>query len=138
MAEYSALFNREHDAARNEWMRLCQLFRDAVWYNFETRCCTWKPPWYPSYPDSILELNAMRFEQVDGYELCTFPHYYCGPVRDAPPLPPRILLEEVYAARRYMEYCREQVTAPWDYAPGGRKYNEIAERTQVGRDFSSV
>ena len=43
-------------------------------------------------------------------------------VQHAPALPPEIVLLEVKRAYQDAKECEKLVTAPWDWAPGGRLY----------------
>lgn len=139
---YVDRFEREYKMARDEFLRLSALFKDVCWYNFETVCNTWKGPWRYSYPDSLVTLHGMRFRQhwLRGclMEHGTFPMYYEGPVRDAPALPPQIVLEELMAAKVYMDRCNEERSAPLDWAPGGAKYKALVRTTLVGHKLPPV
>jgi hypothetical protein len=128
-------FENELLQAERERNRLNDLFMDVCWYNFETSCSKWKYPWNESFPDSNILLygNVIESENARGRvrESGRFPVYYDGPVCDAPTLPPEVLLVELQAARAYVAWCKEQVTAPMDWAPGGIKYNELLQTTSV-------
>ena len=132
-------FEEEFFYARQEYVRLGNLFRDVCWYNFETECRKWNAPWRPSDPDSFVHLFAHRYKlqwnRRHLRESACFPCYYTGPVSDAPPLPPQIVLAELEQAKQYMEACRSQTSAPIDWAPGGAKYEALRRTTKVGKTF---
>ena len=133
---YTERFKREYRDAQVEYDRLTQQFKDVCWYNFETRCVEWKRPWRSSDPESRVEVYGMSFHRTwrRGHlvEHARFPVWYDGPVCDAPYLPPSIIATEVEEARRYMEACRTQLTAPYDWAPGGILYEALRRTTAVG------
>ena len=138
---YTARFEREYRDAQEEYVRLRELFKDVCWYNFEVTCRTWRTPWRESEPDSHVELCGMRFHRAWNrgrlMEHGSFPMWYEGPVRDAPALPPQIVLNEIKAAREYMVACEKQLTAPKDWAPGGDLYEELRRTTLVGVPLQS-
>ena len=45
MDEYHEQFTREYIHLKEECKRIEELFKDVVWYNFETVARTWKLPW---------------------------------------------------------------------------------------------
>ena len=133
---YTERFERELRDARIEFLRLSELFKDVCWYNFETSCRSWQGPWRASDPDSHVELHAMRFERKWNrgclIEHGHFPMYYEGPISHAPRLPPQLLKKELDEAEKYLRACETQVTAPYDWAPGGNLYEELRRTTAVG------
>ena len=133
---YTIKFEREFKDARAEFLRLSQLFQEAIWYNFEVNCRKWKGPWRGSAPESLVAIQGMSFvrkwNKGQLIEYGEFPDWYRGPVHAAPPLPPIILLHEMKQARAYMEACEKQVTAPYDWAPGGCLYESLRRTTLVG------
>ena len=133
-------FEGEHTRAQLECKRLSELFKNVCWYNFETKCRTWKSPWPESWEMSNIELHGTRIE-VDtrngrDREIGHFPVYYSGPVRDAPALPPEILLNELKDASDYLKFTLQQCTAAHDWAPGGSLYNKLLLETKVPTEFS--
>ena len=134
---YTERFALEHKMAQDEFLRLSLLFKDVCWYNFETIAKNWRAPWPPTEMDSDVELLGMSFTQHWNrgalYEHGTFPAWYRGPIRDAPSMPPQILLSEMLEAKRYMKHCKEQITAAYDWAPGGSKYDMLRRLTMVGK-----
>mgnify|MGYP001464528421 CR=1 FL=1 len=134
---YEDVFKLEHKQARDEWLRLCSLFKDVCWYNFETACNGWKYPWRVTNPYSPVSLTGRRFVQrwVRGslMEHGTFPVWFSGDVKDAPKLPPEIILNELVAAKEYMVACERQISAPYDWAPGGAMYEALLRTTLVGK-----
>ena len=137
LAWYEGRFEREYRDACVEYDRLQELFRDVCWYNFETTCRAWAPPWRESRQDSEVQLLGMSFRRKWSrgrlIEHGHFPSYYTGVIRDAPVLPPQVVLSELRAAEEYMGACKTQMSAPRDWAPGGRLYENLARRTLVGR-----
>ena len=133
-SQFDARFEAEFYNASLEVVRLEQLLKDAYWYNFEVACRTWKSPWRQTDQHSSICLFGQRYEHYeDERELFTCPIYFSGEIRNAPPLPPEILLNELDEARAYKEACREQCMAPYDWAPGGYKYNML-RRTTIWND----
>ena len=139
---YTTLFKREHLHAQQEYIRLNELLKDALWYNFEISCKTWKPPWKPSDLDSWVYLEGHRYMRrwanhkgLEGVwiEEARYPIWHEGPVRTAPALPIQIVLEEQRAAKLYLDACEQQCTAAHDWAPGGALYEQLRKTTLVGR-----
>ena len=135
-------FAREYTEAQREVQRLKDLYRDVCWYNFETQCKDWKHPWFTSWGASSTELHGTRVERVwkKGRlaEHGVFPVYYRGMVADAPSLPPVIVLTELKAAEEYMHFMSEQRFAPYDWAPGGRKYEQMLRESEGVRAFNNL
>jgi hypothetical protein len=133
-------FEGEHTRAQLEYQRLTALFKDVCWYNFETKCRSWKEPWAESWEGSEIELYGLRIEVDTRHgrdrEIGYFPVYYRGSIEDAPSLPPEILLNELKDASDYMEYTLKQCTAPHDWAPGGKLYEQLLKETSVPTDLS--
>ena len=134
---YTERFEREYRDARVEYERLSELFKDVCWYNFETHCRDWKGPWHRSDRHSAISLHSMQFKRKWNrgclIEHGSFPVWYEGTVGDAPLLPPEIVLNELRDAKEYMLACKTQMTAPYDWAPGGPLYEELRRTTRVGR-----
>ena len=131
-------FKREYDNAKRETERLTTLFREACWYNFETACRTWKKPWYESWGVSCVEFHGVSYEQLGKAEKCTFPIWYSGPIQKAPPLPPEIIYNEIKRARAYERFMKKQITAPHDYAPGGREYEKLLREGEGVREYERL
>lgn len=130
MDAYHEHFACEHRQAVQECRRLEELFKDVAWYNFETVARTWTHPWPVTIDASVIELHAQRYSVVPSRggrhcEKAEFPHYYAGPVRDAPPLPPLIVLNELELARVAVQEAEEACAAPYEWAPGGRLYEKL-------------
>ena len=142
MDEIRDHFAREYAWALQEYTRLETLLRDVTWYNFETIARGWRHPWPESYEDSDLTLHAMRFELLPGRrgrisEKASFPIYYEGSVRDAPPLPPEIVLGELKLAHEHVKSAQIAVSACYDWAPGGRLYEKMLRESPGVAAFSS-
>ena len=137
MCEY---FEDEYKKAQRECDRLNELFKDVCWYNFETVCRKWSYPWQQSWEESLVELRglSLRNDRRNGRdrEIGEFPIYFQGEVRDAPPLPPQIILTELKLASEHLEECLINKTAPTDWEPGGPKYNELLRTTSVPNEYS--
>ena len=133
---YDAHFEREYNEARSEFLRLSNLFKDVCWYNFETHARHWRDPWHVTEPDSRVDLIGVRARirslQGHRFEHVTFHPWYSGTVKDAPHLPPHVLLKDLKEAREYMHHCDAQRTATTDWAPGGSKYEHLRRTTLVG------
>jgi hypothetical protein len=65
----------------------------------------------------------------------SFPVYYEGIVQHAPKLPPEIVLLEVHRAHKDAKACEELTTAPWDWAPGGRLYEQHMRESDSVREY---
>jgi hypothetical protein len=134
---YRERFDSEHRKAGYEVARLQILLKDVLWYNFEIACTGWHRPWYPTVPDSLVELQGQRYHEFWNrgslYEQGSFPTYYKGPVADAPTVPPQIVIAELKEARAYLAFCDRQRFAVDDWAPGGPLYNELCKETRVGK-----
>ena len=76
-------FEADYKLAQREVEQLTKLYSDACWYNFETRCRSWKEPWHESWDASPISLRK----------------YYTGSIRDAPALPPAIIFTELQHAK---------------------------------------
>ena len=126
----AAEFELEYARACSEHERLSALFRDVCWYNFETVCRCWRSPWYESFGGSSIRLHGVRV-QGQWSEKTTFPVYYSGTIRDAPALPPQLVLCEVQEAFAYKEFMEQQRFAPYEWAPGGARYERLL-RTSEG------
>lgn len=142
MDAYSRHFLKEHMYARQELERLETMLRDIAWYNFEVVARGWKHPWPEHAVSATLELYGMRCELMQrrgGHvaEKCTFPTYYSGPVDDAPPLPPEIILQEVQFQRELVKHTEAACTAPYEWAPGGRLYEKMVRESEGVAAFSS-
>ena len=134
---YCDRFEREYRDAQCEFTRLSQLFTDVCWYNHEVACREWQDPWRPSFPLSEIELQGMTFKRKwcrgKLIEHGHFPVWYRGTVADAPVLPPHIVWRELREAEAYMRACETQMRAPYEWAPGGVLYKNLAHQTLIGR-----
>ena len=134
---YRARFEREYRHAKEEVERLQYLLKDVLWYNFEIECSSWKRPWFETIDRSLVALQAHRYTYYWSrgrlMEQGSFPIYCRGPVEEAFKVPPRIVINELRDAREYLATCERQRTAVDDWAPGGPLYNELANRTRVGK-----
>ena len=133
-------FEDEVTSAGREVTRLKGLLKDVCWYNFETKCRGWMHPWPKSVMESWIALHGVCIE-VDKSrgrerEIGKFPVYYAGPISDAPALPPEIILKELLVACKYKKEAEEQRAAPFDWAPGGKKYNQLLKETNVPTEAS--
>lgn len=142
MDELHADFAKEHRHALREYKRLEELLQNVVWYNFETVARTWKYPWPESFEETALTLNGMRFELLKARgghlaEKGTFPVYYHGTVRDAPRLPPEIVLQELELAYKLVKEKEAACAAPYEWAPGGRLYEKMVRESPGVAAFSS-
>ena len=131
-------FKREYENAKQELHRLTTLFRECCWYNFETSCRSWRTPWYMSWGPSDICLHGLSHKKCGAAEQCTFPIWYSGPLDGAPALPPSIIHNEIKHAKAYMHFMREQITAPHDYAPGGRAYEKLLREGQGVKEYDRL
>ena len=106
-------FEADYKLAQREVEQLTKLYSDACWYNFETRCRSWKEPWHESWDASPISLRK----------------YYTGSIRDAPALPPAIIFTELQHAKDYARYMHTQRFAPYDWAPGGICYEAMLRQS---------
>ena len=79
-----------------------------------------------------------RFRGTRQREKGEFPVYYEGSVRDAPLLPPLIVHREVKLAQELENELNEQCAAPYEWAPGGRKYQEHVHNSLGAALYSSL
>ena len=134
------VFEDELTDATRELDRLLELFKDVCWYNFETKCRTWSYPWPSSIESSFIELHGSAIDLDDSRgrrrEVGRFPLFYAGSVEHAPSLPPQIILNEIQDAIDYKNECEQHRSAPFDWAPGGKLYNELLMQTQIQTQLS--
>ena len=83
-------------------------------------------------------MYGVSYKQCGRAEQCTFPIWYSGSVEDAPALPPSIIYNELKHARAYMHFMKEQITAPHDYAPGGRAYEKLLRESEGVREYEKL
>lgn len=135
---YCEIFKKEYNDAQEESKRLQNLFMDVCWYNFETRCKTWTNPWPQSVLKSMITLYGCSFRKVNNLrgERCDFPIWYSGKVSNAPHLPPQIIFNELQDSKHYLQFCKDQCNAPFDFAPGGKEYLKILASTHVPTDLA--
>lgn len=136
MAEKDELheyFYREHLRAQEEHRRLLSLLREVAWYNFELKCSTWRSPWPESWTDTSLTLCGACYQEINRRgrvrESGRFPVYYHGPLRDAPALPPEVVFREVQMAADLVEETRDRINDPYDWAPGGDKWEKLVRES---------
>lgn len=134
--DFTQLFREEYEQATQEYEQLKALYQNVCWYNFETRCRSWRHPWPTSFPISSVHLNsaaAVKKQKRRRYDKAEKSKcYYSGAVKDAPFLPPQIVLRELIHAGEYKEMCKTQLTAATDWAPGGFQYRKLQNTTLVG------
>ena len=130
--KYRSQFLREYQDAAEEHSRLNTMFKNVMWYNFETHCRSWGPPWPKSVANSIVRMPSARhrrfFSRGKLISRTDRGWWYVGCVSDAPQLPPMILLNEVRLAKVEVTRCEQQLTATDDWAPGGKLYMELARK----------
>ena len=138
----SDYFYRRHVEAKQELFELRRVFKDACWYNFEVHCRNWRDPWPKTISESRMCFHGYSVQNVwvNGRkrERGSFPIYYDGPVGDAPPLPPQILIQELILQTQLVHELEESITAPYDWAPGGAKYNKLLTETLLPTSSNSV
>lgn len=131
---YFERFNREYQAAVREYKTLLDMYNRVMWYQFEVVCSKWKDPWFVSMNDSIVYLHAYKEQMVWRHgRLVTessAPVWYAGTIKSAPQLPPEIVYVELMAAKEYMNKMREHRWDPYEYAPGGRKYEKLVRESE--------
>jgi len=130
-----APLDRELDDARQELANLKRLQEEIHWYNFEIAALKWHFPWHPSFMMSPIILEGMRITHTrkrgKRHEAVEFPVWYSGTVYDAEPLPYAILATEIKAAEAYVRRAEENVNAPYDWAPGGARYEQLRQTTNL-------
>lgn len=134
---YVREFELEYQRAEEEHSRLVTLFTDVCWFHQEVKCRDWKRPWRPTVRGTMVVLDTPRVRQLEHGELHEVQDYFIGEIDDAPLVPPEIVLKEVRDAAAYVKECKRNVSAPYDWAPGGSAYNALCRSTLVGRTFSS-
>jgi hypothetical protein len=118
--EFTKFAEAEYYQAKKEVERLEDLWEDARWYHSEVaEFKKWSPPWYTSFPGSLVEMFSQNHIKESTYE-----YYYRGAVEMAPLLPPMIVYAELQPARELRDLKFVQLKAASDWAPGGPKYNE--------------
>tara|TARA_R110002073_G_scaffold102267_1_gene232220 strand:- start:3871 stop:4347 length:477 start_codon:yes stop_codon:yes gene_type:complete len=129
---YMRKFRWQYEDACAEHRRLNNMFKDVMWYNFETHCRSWGTPWPTSQPESVVRMRSQRhrrfFNRNRLLECTDVDWWYRGPVCTAPHLPPEVVLVELRLAKAEVRRCEEQLTAAEDWAPGGLLYKELARK----------
>lgn len=129
MDEIHEHFAVEFDRAVDELTRLQELATHVGWYNFETVCRHWRSPWAVTLQSSPVVMHGARhvFKSRRGRrrEVSEYPIYYEGTIGEAPPLPLQIVLSEITDARAAVEALKLSCAAPYDWAPGGRLYEQM-------------
>ena len=128
----------QYQKARDEYKLLQALFRDCCWYNFETACRSWQDPWHVSWEQSMISLDGMRVETDRNSLKITYPIWYRGVVRDAPPLPLPIIYTELKAAKSHMQQAEKARWAPYEFAPGGNEYEKLLRFGEGVRAFTEL
>lgn len=116
--------DKEYRRAMRETKRLGFMYREACWYNFEVHARAWNHPWHETHENTLLCMHSHKYEQRRRGEAATLGLYFYGRQKHAPPLPPEIIGVELRAARAYEQLLEEERFAPYDWAPGGRKYEQ--------------
>ena len=93
IAEMDHVFRQEYLYAKLEYERLCELFKDVCWYNFECKARHWHNPWRMTVPWSDITLLGARYGHDNQGEWADFPVWFEGTAEEAPVLPPHIVLE---------------------------------------------
>ena len=144
MDQYHVLFAHRYDQLLVEELRLKALLRDVTWYHFKTVVRDWARPWPKSVGESPVLLRGVKVIQINKRgrtrETCTYPVYYGGSVSEAPPLPPTIIWNEITEIAEEIERARLQYLAPYEWAPGGRLYEQMLRESpgvQAFRETSS-
>ena len=135
-------FLGEHKRAVVEYGRLELLMKNVAWFNFETKCRSWRSPWSESQEGSMLTLlgqsytNTIKRGRVR--EVARFPTYYHGTVHSAPNLPPQIVLNELKLAEALVRELETQCAAPYEWAPGGRLYEQMLRESDGVRAYREL
>lgn len=126
---YREVFQNEYIKRTREALRLRALCADAIWYNHD------RVLWGSHHHSPTLCHTSMYGHRVrdedDSYQ-ASFPVWYEGPSLNAPVLPRAILQTEVDMAEKEAYAAREQIEAPWDWAPGGCKYKAMLRDPEGG------
>lgn len=139
---YFERFDREYRAAVREYKTLRELYNRVVWYQFEVTCSNWKDPWFESMRQSAVYLHGYSEQMIwsNGRRViqrCA-PMWYAGTIESAPQLPPEILYTEMMMAKEYMDRVREDRWDPYEYAPGGRKYEALLRESEGVAMYSAL
>ena len=120
-------FVAEYTAAHNELEQLNFMYKELVWYNYEVKV---------GKERGATRVILHTHIHDHGRRTLTFPIYYFGSVEGAPVVPPMTVLKELYSAEKYMQEVKEQMTAAYDWAPGGDKYNQHIKTCLAARILS--
>ena len=139
---YFRFFAAECNEARVEVERLDRLLSEVNWYNFEIAAAKWKHPWAETMMTSGLSLHGQAHKLIKHKrgtrEHTTFPVYYEGPVADARPCPPLIVLLELEKANKDLSRAELNVTAAYDWAPGGYLYERHIRESEGALAYASL
>ena len=120
---------------RSELASLKALQGEVNWYNFEITALKWNWPWHPSFMMSPIILEGMRTTHTrkrgKRHESVEFPVWYSGTLYDAEPLPHAVLANEILEAEDYVRRAEQNVNAPYDWAPGGKLYEQLRRTTHL-------
>lgn len=119
------------ERVEQELSRLNDLFAEAndyafMWRNYKLsrEQIDWE-----IVDDHYVAMLGARVETYvrNGYEreATTFPVWYEGSISSAPYLPMWIIWNELELVRKEVARCKELVSAPYDWAPGGREYEKL-------------
>ena len=123
----------EYRRAKKETKRLGFLYQEACWYNFETHSRDWQHPWHETADQTALLMHGHSYQPTPRGETGSYHVYYYGDARDAPHLPPEILAKELRDAREYEQLLEEERFAPYEWAPGGRKYEQHLRECETAK-----
>ena len=130
-----APLDQELDDARSELASLKALQGEVNWYNFEITALKWNWPWHPSFMMSPIILEGMRTTHTrkrgKRHESVECPVWYSGTLYDAEPLPHAVLANEILEAEDYVRRAEQNVNAPYDWAPGGKLYEQLRRTTHL-------
>jgi len=125
--------DKEYRSAKREAKRLGFLYKEACWYNFETQARHWNEPWHETNENTRLCMHSHKYGTRGTREVGVFDIYYYGIQSGAPPLPPEIVASELRVAQAYEKRLEEERFAPYDWAPGGRKYEQHRRECETAK-----
>ena len=133
---------REIECAVDELKQLTAVFKDILWYSFETNCRNWGPPWRPTNSHATLTLHGYRATKHMHHGRIhwkgEFPVWWSGRVHEAIPIPPNILTSDIVEAESYVSYLQERLMDCYTYAPGGSEYEKLRRSTAVPTSISNT
>lgn len=133
---------KEISRAVDELKQLTRVFKDVLWYSFETNCRNWDEPWRHNNSHATLALHGFRITKHKHHGRThwqgEFPVWWSGPAGQAIHIPPQILHSDLLEAEAYVSYLQQRLMDCYIYAPGGSEYEKLRRRTAVPTSISDT